>query len=38
MTGIKKTGARVARWFKSLKGKNRTARRWHEHDHQIYNA
>jgi hypothetical protein len=36
MTAIKKTGSHVARWFKSLKQKNRTARRWYEHS--VYNA
>lgn len=36
MTAIKKTGTRVARWFKSLKQKNQTARRWYEYS--IYNA
>jgi hypothetical protein len=39
MAAIRKTGARVTRWFKSLKGKKRTTtRRWHEHHHQIYNV
>jgi hypothetical protein len=36
MTAIKKTSSRVARWFKSLKEKNRTSRRWYEHS--IYNG
>jgi hypothetical protein len=36
MTAMKKAGTRFARWFKSLKDRNRPARRWYEHS--IYNG
>jgi hypothetical protein len=30
---VKKTGSRVARWFKGFSDKNRPPYRWYEHDY-----
>jgi hypothetical protein len=36
MAAIKKTGARVVRWFRQYQEKNRAPYRWHEHS--LYDA
>jgi hypothetical protein len=36
MAAIKKTGTRLARWFKAAREKNRPPYRWYEHS--LYDA
>jgi hypothetical protein len=36
MAAIKKTGTRLARWFKAVREKNQPPYRWYEHS--LYNA